>query len=190
MNYKSKYLKYKLKYLVAKKLHGGMEGDAGGDAGGEPKIPPAPIKFEMKHHRILIDTFRQLYIDDVPNFLKLYASNNEILELEKGLVKFDFYLDLHIDNLLSDVLKHWSDRFNYVKDKYPVIINNPDEHSKITSENLMRISMLYVRGLTTDAFNKDSQERQQHYLQANQYPNQTQHPTHAARKRRKPEELF
>ena len=48
MNYKNKYLKYKLKYLTAKKLYGGMF-DSDDD---DKKLPPSfKSSLEKKEHK-------------------------------------------------------------------------------------------------------------------------------------------
>ena len=77
MNYKKKYLKYKLKYLTAKKLYGGME--PGPQQAEAQEIPDKKQQIE--------DSFRNFIYNDT-ELLNLYnIVMNSTLLIETILVK-------------------------------------------------------------------------------------------------------
>lgn len=169
MDYKKKYIKYKLKYLTAKKIYGGMEL-------GNMKPPPTPKHivnnhlFEIigdlyKNGKVLFDDFVSLYnlnnFEDLNNFILFYFpkyNKNDFLitELLKPIKKYIEY-----NNITIITYKHlkeiWEiinnfDNFNY-KHSYPENPRIGDLSEKNLQEQLITYHMNYHKEILFEKYN-------------------------------------
>ena len=130
MDYKKKYLKYKLKYLTAKKLYGGMDAKT----------------LTQRVDKIVTDLpeyYGEKWKQDTEKNLGIYNSTEKLKRMIKGyrissdrtpsdtiikIIDFDFYKDYDmigkivrikkIQTELEDILKHWEDiAAHYQKEK-------------------------------------------------------------------------
>ena len=165
MNYKDKYLKYKLKYLVVKKLYGGMESAEDFDLD-TLEIPGAPEKQKLSN--AIVDHFTTWYETRVSDSLKVYAANNKIFEDNI----FNYKLKTNVRKLISHVYQNWNTAFTEVATGYPAdfppVPAIRDEQSKMTYPNLVIISMYYIALLATRELNKQPEEVITEYQQYDQ----------------------
>ena len=171
MNYKNKYLKYKLKYLNQKKLLGGMvapesdegsqENDINLDTLEFPDEPDAPEKGTLSS--IIINDFKTRFKNMVPNGLKLYAANERI---------FNYKIDKDIKELIWKIYNNWGDIFLEVSSEYPNDFpeHRLDELSIMTYENLVKLAMYHIWYLASQKFATEPLEKRTFYNQLNQEP--------------------
>ena len=169
MNYKNKYLKYKLKYLNQKKLLGGMVAlELDGEESPENdfnldtlEIPGAPGK--QKLSSIIINLFKTRYENTVPNGLKLYAANERI---------FNYKIDKDIKELIWNIYTDWTNIFITVSMAYPDDFpeGQRDELSIMTYENLVNLAMYHIWYLASQKFATEPLDKRTFYNQQNQQP--------------------
>ena len=169
MNYKNKYLKYKLKYLNQKKLLGGMVApESDGEESPENhfnldtlEVPGAPQK--QKLSSAIINHFKTKYENTVPNGLKLYAANERI---------FNYKIDKDIKELIWKIYNNWGDIFLEVSMAYPDDFpeHMQDELSIMTYENLVKLAMYHIWYLASQKFATEPLDKRTFYNQQNQQP--------------------
>lgn len=157
LNYKQKYLKYKLKYLTTKKLYGGMvPTDNPGDHFKRIMEDKSNISVEFRsigafHTNLLKEELSKNIKNIIEEEKRDFLKNNQVINNKT----FD-YTDLHGDiaNLLIDIyydgnaengnkIKNYLKNYCGKKDS-DLIINNVDDFIKIAIEYLNCVSTNFM----------------------------------------------
>lgn len=113
MNYKKKYLKYKLKYLTAKKLYGGME---------IPHAPPFIIALFDLETKIK-KKFRENGLSVFKNALSKFVDKNySVEEIQKYLIN-----ELEITDYSDDNIKLLIENKQIIKEHHERILDIEEE---------------------------------------------------------------
>ena len=132
MDYKSKYLKYKLKYLNQKKLLGGMEAN--------PDVEPQKKEITEATQ----NEFYKKYFRTIPNSLKVYAYSFNM---------FNYKNPQKIKDKLQDVKENWEDYKAEIVAEHPELNEELQNHDQNDDSDLIDLTIKYLQMHIEQEFN-------------------------------------